>query len=239
MVPLLRNAFYSLFPGICYLCDARSGRPRDLCPACEAELPLLEGACEQCALPLATVPLAEVICGRCVASPPPFVRTVAPYRYTFPVDRMIIDCKFNRQLLPARLLTYRLATEVERRRTRGTPSLLVPVPLHPRRLRERGFNQAEVIARALARELGLPCDPSICQRVRDTPAQSGLAARERRANLRRAFAVGGDLAGATVGIVDDVVTTGTTAVELAHALLAAGAGEVHVLALARRVPGDP
>ena len=110
------------------------------------------------------------------------------------------------------------------------------MPLHPSRLRERGFNQSLQLARSIGQQLDLPVQPFSCQRIRDTPSQSSLPWKERDKNMRKAFSCEGDVAGKHVAIVDDVMTTGATVNELALALLNAGASEVSVWVVARTLP---
>jgi ComF family protein len=108
----------------------------------------------------------------------------------------------------------------------ATPELkfdcVVPVPLHPARLRERRFNQSEFIAQRVARRLGAPCRPGLLRRERDTPTQVGLTANQRRLNVRGAFKVTGEVKGKTVLIVDDLMTTGSTLLACAATLRRAG-----------------
>jgi len=113
------------------------------------------------------------------------------------------------------------------------PQVLIPVPLHPSRLGERGYNQALEIARVLARELALPIDNHVCERVAATAPQAGLDEHARRRNIRGAFAVRGPFHWSHVVILDDVVTTGSTVAELARVLRGAGARRVEVWAAAR------
>ena len=159
-------------------------------------------------------------------------RVQAPLRYDFPVDRLLRQLKFGRRLPPGRvlgtLMAERLATGLG-----SMPDVIVPVPLHPARLRRRGFNQAHELARPLAARLHLELAPSLCRRRRATREQARLPTGQRRHNVRGAFEVIGCCEGAHVAIVDDVVTTGSTAAELTAALREAGATRVEVWSCAR------
>ncbi len=155
-----------------------------------------------------------------------------PLAYAPPVDRWILDLKFHARLPVAPLLARLLAGRL---RGEPLPTRVIPVPLHPRRLRERGFNQAVEIARPLCRDLGVALDWGAVRRVRATAHQVGADARARRRNVRGAFAAADDLRGLHVAILDDVVTTGATVGELARVLRRAGAARVEVWAVARAV----
>jgi ComF family protein len=165
-------------------------------------------------------------------SPPPFQHAVAAVDYTFPWDRLLLGLKFHGALD----LTGTLATSLQAAVARsGHPpvDLLLPVPLSPARLRERGFNQAW----ELARRLGPPADPSLLLRIKDTPHQIALPEARRATNVRGAFAVEPRrrqaVAGRHVAVVDDVMTTGATAHEITAVLQAAGAASVQVWVVAR------
>lgn len=200
----------------------------DLCRPCRASLPDLRHACLRCALPL---PVGGVACGACQRHPPPIDAAFAPFRYEEPIAHLIKTLKFGSRHPVARLLGGLLAEGLGGRT--DLPEAIIPVPLHPGRYRERGFNQALEIGRELAVRLSLPLAESLCRRVRATSAQAALAARERRSNLRRAFVVAGRLPFRRVAILDDVMTTGTTVYELARALRRAGAESVEVWVCAR------
>jgi ComF family protein len=172
-------------------------------------------------------------CGACLKRPPAFDRTHAALVYAFPLDRMIPRLKYHGRLAVAPVLAECLARAVEHA---GRPDRLVAMPLHPTRIRERGFNHASEIARELGKRLGLPLDTSRCSRVRDTPPQMGLKHDERRRNVRGAFAWAGDVRGQRIAIVDDVMTTGTSLDELAQTLKKAGAREVEAWVVARALP---
>lgn len=212
------------------LCRCAVTAELDLCSACAAELPWLGPACRQCARALAH-PEAGFLCGACRMHPPPFQRTIAALHYRRPVDFLIQDLKFHGRLPCAQLLGSLLALQV-RARTDILPEMLVPVPLHPARQRQRGFNQALELARPVARVLGLRLAAHCCQRLRATETQSLLSRRARGANLHGAFAVTTRPA-AHVAIVDDVFTTGSTARALAQALRGAGVDRVDVWCVAR------
>ena len=146
---------------------------------------------------------------------------------------LIGDLKFRSKLNRARLLGECLADSLITAGVRQ-PDALVPVPLHPERLRQRGYNQALEIARVLSAAFPLPLETSRCQRIRNTRPQVGLGGEERRRNVRHAFAVRGRPP-RHLALLDDVITTGSTAAELAQALLQAGAERVDLWAVARAV----
>ena len=221
-----------IFPPTCLLCGDPGDGGWDICPACLKSLPFLENACPVCGLPLSS-PTASV-CGDCQNAPPPQDRLITPLRYEEPVRHLIKGLKFGSRLAHARLLGALLAERVERRP--DLPEVLLPVPLHPSRYRERGFNQALEIARVVARRHNLALDYKICRRTRPTHAQAQLHAKERRENLRRAFQLTRDLPWRHVAIIDDVVTTGSTVAELASILRQGGASLIEVWACARAMP---
>ena len=172
------------------------------------------------------------LCGSCQRHRPPYDRCIAALRYQGPVPSLVGAAKFRRRLNAARLLGQ-LLTDRVRDAAGPLPQVLIPVPLHPRRLAERGYNQALEIARVPARELALPIGSRLCERVAATLPQAGLDERARRINIRGAFAVPGPWTWDHVAIVDDVVTTGSTVAELARVLRGAGVRRVDVWAPAR------
>jgi ComF family protein len=174
-------------------------------------------------------PGAAPACERCRAAPPPWSRAIVPLAWRFPVDALIGRFKYAGALHYGAMLGRLLGRHCRGRDIDG----LVPVPLHPGRLRERGFNQADELARAAAPLAGVPVLRGACRRVAATVPQAGLGARERYRNLAGAFAAAGSLEGRRLAIVDDVLTTGSTAAAVAEALLQAGAHRVEVWAVAR------
>lgn len=224
VIAAARAASGRLLPQDCRLCDLPSGDAL-LCAGCRDELPRLPAAhCPVCALP---VPTADV-CGRCLRHPPAFDATLAVWPYAAPADQLIHALKF-RASLP---LAGWFARELH---ALGLPpcDLLLAMPLHPNRLRERGFNQSVEIGRALGKLDRLNFDAFGLVRLHDTPPQRDLAWSQRRRNVRGAFAVRCEVAGRHVAVVDDVLTTGASLHEVARMLKAAGALTVTNLVLAR------
>lgn len=225
-----------LLPSSCALCGAASGQA--FCPACRQQyFGVMEQRCQRCAAALPAP--AAVTCGSCLAQPPAFDATIVASAYRPPVDQLVMALKFGHRLALAPVFAQLLRDAILPVRTPpGTlPDVLIAVPLGPRRLQQRGFNQALEIARPLAAMLKLPLAPRLALRIRDTQAQSQLRLQDRHANLRRAFSVSRDqltlLQGRHIGVVDDVMTTGVTLDELARTLKRFGAARVTNYVFAR------
>jgi len=211
--------------GDCLLCGAESG-PELLCAACIGELPALPESCPQCALPSR----AAAVCGSCINRSPHFDATLALWRYEFPCDGLVQALKYGAQLALAGFFARSLAS-----RPLPEVDVVLPMPLHAKRLAERGFNQALEIARGLARYRGTPIEPRGVLRVKNTPPQTELPYEDRAKNVRGAFRCELDLSGASVAVLDDVMTTGATLNELARVLKRAGARRVENFVIARTV----
>lgn len=220
-----------LYPPTCLLCDAAGHNGRDLCPGCAAALPYAVHACPRCARPLPAAAPADTPCGSCQKKPPAFDSITALLRYEEPARYLLRALKFHQRHACARLLGELLAARLEC--LPALPELIVPVPLHPRRYAERGYNQSLELARPLSKHLGIPLDTQHCRRIRATLPQTELDAGQRRRNLRGAFRVQGNLRASHVAIVDDIVTTGSTVGELARQLKRAGIARVDVWCYAR------
>jgi ComF family protein len=211
----------------CQLCGTACEQGM-LCGPCREDLPWLPARrCVQCAASLTS----GRICGACLDRPPRFDRVEAVFAYRFPVDGLVRTCKYGGRLALAGLLGDELARVVT-----GGVDAIVPMPLAPRRLAERGFNQALEIARPVARITGIPLLRDACRKVTDTPPQAALPWDERARNIRRSFACDADLRAKRIAVVDDVLTTGATLNELARVLRRAGAAEVHGWVVARTLP---
>jgi ComF family protein len=226
----MRPSFH--LPAPCGLCAAWSSAA-GLCGDCRARFARPRPRCLRCAI---GVPEGVPLCGACLHTPLRFEQAIAAFDYAFPWDRVIAEFKFRGRLDWACPLAEVLASTV---RPRGPDvDLVTAVPLAAQRLHERGYNQAWEIARRVAKRLGLPARHDVLLRWRDTPHQVQLGRRQRDANLRGAFMPGdadarAAVRGRCVALVDDVLTTGTTADEAASALLEAGARSVQLWVLAR------
>lgn len=220
-----------LYPPICLLCDAPGHNGLDLCPGCAETLPYSHHACSRCAKHLPTNAPLMTPCGRCQKKPPVFDTTTALFHYQEPARHLLHALKFNHRHACARLLGELMAVRLAQ--LPEPPELIIPVPLHPRRYFERGFNQALELARPLSEQLGIPLDTRHCHRIRATPPQTQLDALQRRRNLRGAFQIKGTLSANHVAILDDIVTTGTTVSELARVLKRAGIERIDIWCCAR------
>jgi ComF family protein len=217
----------ALWPPRCLACGER-GLGRDLCLACATALPWNRVACPSCALPL---PIPASACGACLRKTPPLDAVHAAFVYAPPLDRLLPRFKFHGDLAAGRLLAQLMVDTCSRL---DRPDALVPVPLHRRRLRTRGYDQALELARPMARALGLPLRADALRRVRATAAQSELSAPARRRNVRDAFIVAGTAKlPSHVVLVDDVMTTGATLHAAAKALRRVGVQRVDAWVCAR------
>lgn len=221
----------AVLPLHCLLCGADGCDGRDLCAGCHADLARNTLCCPRCAVPLES---ASPACGVCLKREPPFAAAWAPFRYEHPLNLLEARFKFHGDLAAGRVLAGFMIDAARTLPAAEKPQMLLCVPLHRDRLRERGYNQALELMRPLAIALDIAFDGSALERSRSTLAQTGLDAVQRRRNLRGAFVLrAGTTLPAHVAIVDDVMTTGTTLRECALALRRAGVARVDVWALAR------
>lgn len=231
-----------LFPSRCVLCRQPGMENLDLCPHCYAQLPWNHHSCRQCAITLTDSPIdsladskgTDVLCGRCLQTAPYFDISYSVFRYRGDIVPMMHQFKFHQRLLYSRLFGQLLLDKLQRQIVQGQrPDYLLPVPLHPSRLRQRGYNQSVELAKVLAKGLQVPLQPHCLVRSRKTPAQAGLGAKQRRSNIKGAFELIHPLADRHIALVDDVVTTGSTVNEIARVLKESGVKRVDVYSIAR------
>lgn len=226
---MLKKIYRWLLPTFCTLCHTNTKGER-LCYTCHQELPWQIVACTQCGLPLSH----EQICGYCLKNPPCYDHTICLFHYQTPIDKLILSLKFAEKLNHAKLLGDLMAEKLAKHYTdQKKPDIIIPVPLHPKRLKERGYNQALEIARPVAKKLRIPIEIRHCKRILSTPPQSSVTAKIRRRNIKNAFSVGTLLKYHHVAIIDDVVTTGSTVTELARVLKKAGVHQIDIWCCAR------
>lgn len=230
----------------CLLCLDHLNAEIALCTDCLAELPWLLHACTYCALPVAP---HTSLCRQCERQRQPFTQVISPMAYRFPVNSLISRFKYNSQWPLGHALSQLLAQHIAwlaQEQITSLPDCLIAVPLARKRQRQRGYNQAQMIANWLGHALQRPVLSTAVQRVRYTAIQQGLNAEQRQRNMRNAFVLRQpeQIAGCHIGLVDDVLTTGATCAALSQVLLDAGARRVDVYALARTglsvdEPADP
>ena len=220
-----------LFPPTCLLCTSSGYQSRDLCYACYNSLPVNNYCCYRCGEILENATAIPFLCGQCQNQRPAFDETHAPFLYQGTIRHLIYSLKFNARYKNARLLGTLLAEHLAE--SAELPDCILPVPLHPSRYRERGFNQSIEIARTVSKELKIPLDLSSCRRNRNTAHQTNLSAKQRRNNMKNAFTIVKPISAGHVAILDDVMTTGTTVHELAKTLVKSGVSRVGVWVCAR------
>lgn len=230
MLHRIRLSLHALFPGHCYLCEADVAPAKLLCEGCQLDLPWLGKVCQCCSIPMMLSKAA--LCGHCLAQPPAYDRVYGLFAYAPPVNGLIKAFKFNQRLFLSRLFSQ-LMVEYMQHQMAELPDLVIPVPLHRTRIRERGFNQALELAKPICKKLDLSLTTRLVSRSVYRCPQSGLPAKQRISNIAGAFSVNSDVLPDHVLLVDDVMTTGATLNALATVLKSGGVRRVDALVLAR------
>lgn len=219
-------------PSICTLCNQFTDNRMAVCSWCMVLMPLLGPACQYCAYPLPDP--YYLTCGTCIKKPPYFDRGRIHYVFEEPLRGLIHQFKYHNGLYLASFLTHLMLHSL----TTPLPQCLIPVPMHPRRIRLRGFNQAAILAKLLAKKLQLPYDVRSCQKMINTLPQASLNGEQRQKNLHQAFKIK-PIPYKHVAIIDDLLTTGSTANELALTLKQSGVEQVEIWCCARAVGSIP
>lgn len=229
---LFQRQFDRFFPFHCQQCGKPANTDMELCDACEMGLPWLLGGCSICSRPLPTGH-SDDVCGHCIRQHPAYDRLLALFTYKTEIQQRIIEMKFRRSTSAARLLGQLMARAAVEEFS--DCSLLVPVPMYPRRQRQRGYNQSLELAKVMAAEGPWQVSTTALRKTRATLPQMGLSATARRRNLKGSFLASADVSGKKVLLVDDVVTTDSTVNECVKALHKAEADEVNVITVARAI----
>lgn len=224
----LLELYRKVFPIPCLLCGLPAYQ-HCLCQACIAELPLLGPACVRCAAPVKNAQ----ICGRCLQLPPYQDLSFSLYRYEGSIRRCITAFKYKKQLQFSALFARQMANMISGRQQ--LPDCIVPIPLHPKRIRQRGYNQAAEVGKLLASTLNIDYRPELLHRVRLTRSQSELPFKQRKKNMRNAFACDQQPLPPHIAILDDVMTSGYTAGEAAKVFKRRGVEIIEVWTIARTI----
>jgi ComF family protein len=229
-----KHIFNAILQQACILCASHKGGEHGLCSACQQSLPWHSAPkCPQCGL------LSDgQICGHCLQSAPSFDATRAFFSYEYPLDRLLQHYKYKESLhladTFASLFIKHLFNDCPINQTQT--DLIMPMPMHNERLKQRGFNQALEIARLISKHRQIKLDFTSCQRIRLTPPQASLPLKERIKNIRGVFQCDTNLQGLNIALVDDVMTSGASLNELAKTLKQAGAAHVECWVIARTLP---
>lgn len=229
----LAEGLIKLLGSYCCLCGRKNrllSKLNSLCSDCEAYLPYAETFCQQCGInqtfPKDTVSEKNpthinILCGKCLSTRSLYQRTITSFWYQEPLQTLIQDYKFNQKLFLTPILGKLMAKQIAhyyRQQDTAYPECLIPMPIHPKRLKERGYHHIHELTKVLSKSFSIPIDLKACRRVRHTAPQSSLPFEERKKNVRHVFSAI-KIPYQHVAIIDDVITTGETIRELAKTLL--------------------
>lgn len=214
-----------VFKQNCLLCAAKTETEACICTHCLHDLPKSPGLrCPQCGLKT-----NGQICGSCLKNKPHYDNTHALYAYTYPVDAIIRHYKYNHALH----LSQTLGSLLQEKIVDFDIDTIIPMPLHPERLKERGFNQSLELAKVIVKQRNISIDSASCSRIKNTPPQASLDLKDRTKNVKDAFSCKSRFDGMHIGLIDDVLTTGASLNELAKTLKKSGASRISCYVLAR------
>jgi len=223
---------YTVLPPSCIFCGKKSEQKIDLCNACKNGIRKLESQCLYCAQAFDDPSLNHQICGSCQTSPHAFDKVYAPYLHQGEVRHLINQLKFEQAHKNARLLGLLISDFLIAEKA-PLPDCILPVPLHRERYQQRGYNQTLEIAKVISQKLSIPIDYNNCIRTHNTPHQISLSLKQRHKNMKGAFKVKSSISAKHIAVLDDVMTTGATANELAKTLKSAGVTRVDIWVCAR------
>ena len=226
----IRALGYLLFPWPCRLCGSSQAQHSGICLLCRDYLPWRTHGCVICGLPVAVQEDHQWLCGQCQKARPRFDSLEAPFWYQAPISQLITDYKYAHCWHNAQTLAELMADFLQ---TRSLQGLIVPVPSHPRRIRERGFNAVNELVKLVSKKTVIRYDFNLVCRHIHTQTQTGKNKYQRRNNVKNAFKVRKPVMQDHVIIFDEVVTTGATVNELSACLKKAGVKKITVLTVAR------
>ncbi|MGI9280673.1 MAG: ComF family protein [Endozoicomonas sp.] len=220
----------------CLLCRADTPMNQPVCRLCIHSLPVAEKHCQSCGIPV--LPSSSEFCARCLQKKPVFDSCYSAFNYEFPIDHLLKQIKHHQQLIYLSPLTHQLSrTLLHQYDGREWPQAILPVPLHNKRLRTRGFDQTLILSRQLVKNLHayqkMKLETHLIRRQKHTDPQQGLQASKRKSNIKNAFSLTGTPDYEYLAIVDDVVTTGETVSEITRLLKKHGVKRVDIWCLAR------
>jgi len=239
LIQFLKSQF---LPGQCCLCQKVSDIKTSLCDTCRLELLLNDCHCRCCATPLNSIEEFEselsttLLCGSCQKQKPYFDHVFSPFLFQKQIVKLIHQYKYHAKLYLARTLSNIFVQQYHINRSNySLPEVIIPVPLHIKRLKHRGFNQSKELATYLSKQMGIKIRDDIVTRNKLTHTQQGLSLAERKKNLKNAFSLINkhSFNNQHIVLVDDVMTTGNTANEVAKLVKHAGARRVDVWTIAR------
>jgi ComF family protein len=214
-----------LFKQNCALCAAPTHSELSVCHACINDLPLATNpSCPQCGLST-----QGDICGKCIKQKPHYDATHALFTYAYPVDALLQHYKYHHALYLSQTFAQLLSAKMQS----NDIDLIIAMPLHPNRIKERGFNQSLEVAKIMATKQQIALDRASCSRIKNTPPQASLPLKNRLKNMKDAFRCNQSLTGKHIALIDDVMTTGASLNELAKTIKKAGAYKVSCYVLAR------
>ena len=231
MRQILRSITQGLsLPSICTLCNQFHKGSLAVCSFCMETLTPLGPCCQHCAYPLPQTDY--LVCGRCIKKPPHFDRAYIGYQYDEPLRGLLHQFKYRNGLYLSSFLSHLITQSFPN--THSNSPCLIPIPMHPKKIKQRGFNQAAILAKLLAKQYKLACDYKSCQKITNTAAQATLNGEERQRNLHQSFKIN-QIPYSHVILIDDLLTTGSTANELARVLKKSGVQQVDICCCARAV----
>ena len=233
---LLKQLKKLLVPYYCVICGLQTNNSYGICDPCFSDLPWLTHYCARCSNPL--INSNNLLCGSCLKSKLYYDKIISLFHYRPPISQLITQFKFHKKLHLSRNFSQLIVSQLNDfiNTSNIKFDIVIPVPLHRKRIKERGFNQANEIAKLIAKKLQILLANNVVVRVKNTSPQTELPSKQRKRNVKNAFFVQGNIQDKNILIIDDVITTGATVNELSRVLKKSGADHIVVCSLTRSSP---